>query len=132
MARDATGRQKPFRLSRSIPSRQREHPSPFAQLGSGHRIRVDANVLGEEPRKSFEKSPFEIAVNVFKRSNGEGEAGDEAHRRLRVAVHESCHMVELALAKKQHVAAGSEKSIDTTKQVGDLRHRFAGHEPEPP
>ena len=101
---------------------------PFTQLGSGHRIGVDADVLREEPRKSFEKSAFEIAINVFKRSNGEGKAGDEAHWRLRVAVQKSCHMVELALAKKQDVAAGSEKSVDTTKQIGNLRHRFAGHE----
>lgn len=42
---------------------------PFAQICGGHRIRIDSNVLREEPRKSFEKPPFEIAINVFEGSN---------------------------------------------------------------
>ena len=37
-------------------------------------------------------------------------------------------MVELALSEKQDVTAGGEKSIDMTKQFGNLRHRFAGHD----
>jgi hypothetical protein len=36
-------------------------------------------------------------------------------------------MVELALPEKQHIAARSKKGIDTTKQIGDLRHRFVRH-----
>ena len=111
-----------------FPTGSRNTLQPFAQLCSRHRIGVDANILREESRKRFEEPPFEIAVNILKRSNGQGKSGDETHRRLRVAVHESCHIVERALAKKQHVAAGSEKSIDTTKQIGNLRHRFAGQD----
>ena len=34
----------------------------------------------------------------------------------------------LALAEKQDVAAGSEKSVDTAKQIRNLRHRFAGQD----
>src|SRR4051812_42118104 len=68
---------------------------PFPQIHSGHRINVDANILGEEACESFQKSAFQIAVNVLKRSNHQGKACDEAHRRLRMAVYESGHVVEL-------------------------------------
>jgi hypothetical protein len=39
-------------------------------------------------------------------------------------VYESCNVVELDLAKKQHVAASGEKRIDAAKQVGNLRGWF--------
>jgi len=41
-----------------------------------------------------------------------------------MAVYESCHVVELGLAKKQHVAASGQKPIDATKQVGNFRSGF--------
>jgi hypothetical protein len=31
---------------------------------------------------------------------------------LRIAAYETCHMVELALAKKEHVTASGEKTVD--------------------
>jgi hypothetical protein len=37
-------------------------------------------------------------------------------------------MVELALAKKQYVAASGEKGLDAAKQAGDVRRRFVGRE----
>ena len=73
-------------------------------------------------------SAFEIAINVFKRPNHQGKACDEAHRRVRMAVYKSCHVVELGLTKKQYVAAGGEKRIDATKQVGNLRVRVVRRE----
>jgi hypothetical protein len=36
------------------------------------------------------------------------------------------HMVELALAEKQHVPASGEKGVDAAKQAGDVRRRFVG------
>jgi hypothetical protein len=39
---------------------------PFLQIRGGHRISVDANVLGEETPEGLQTSAFEIAVNVFK------------------------------------------------------------------
>src|ERR1700692_3356590 len=74
---------------------------PFPQIRDGHRINVDANILDEEACESLQKSAFEIAVNVFKRSNHQGKTCDEAYRRLRMAVYESCHVVALGFAKKQ-------------------------------
>ena len=58
---------------------------------------------------------FEIAVNVFKGSNHQGKTCNETHRRLRMPVYESRHMVELGSTEKQYVAAGGEKRIDATK-----------------
>src|SRR5258707_2369179 len=101
---------------------------PFPQIRSGHRINVDADILGEKTCECFQTSTFEIAVSVFRRSNHQGKSGDEAHRRLGMPVYESGHVVELDLAKKQHVAAGDEKRVDATKQVGNFRRWFVRHE----
>src|SRR6266849_3980073 len=84
---------------------------PFPQIRSGHRINVDADILGEKTREGFQTSAFEIAVSVFRRSNHQGKTGDETYRRLGMPGYESCHVVQLDLAKKQHVAASSEKRI---------------------
>src|ERR1700722_3730120 len=100
----------------------------FPQIRGGHRIRVDAHVLREQTSKRFQRSAFEIAVNVVERSNDQGETCDEAHRRLRITVYESLHLVELALAKQHNVAAGGEKSVDSAKQIGNLRHRLVRSE----
>src|ERR1700731_3244522 len=94
---------------------------PFPQIHDGHWINLDADILGEETRQSLQKPPFEIAVNVLKCSNHQGNTCDETYRSLRMAVYESRHVVELGPAKKQHVAAGGEKGIDATKQVRNLR-----------
>ena len=59
---------------------------PFTQIRSGHGISVDADVLGEEPCEGLETAALKIAVRVFKRSNDQGKADDEAHRRLGIAV----------------------------------------------
>src|ERR1700687_4096588 len=67
---------------------------PFPQIRGGHRINVDADVLGEKTREGLQTSAFEIAINVFKRPNHQGKTCDEAHRRVRMAVYESCHVVE--------------------------------------
>src|SRR5207302_7488656 len=98
------------------------------QIRGGHGINVDADILGEETRECLQTSALEIAINVFKRSNHQGKTGDEAHRRLRMAVYESGHVVELDLAKKQHVAASGEKRIDATQQVGNFRRWFVRRE----
>src|SRR5208283_2076429 len=100
----------------------------FAQLCRAHRICIDAHVLREKTRERFQKSPFEIAVDALKRFDHQKKANGEAHRRLRVAAYEGFYIVELALAKKQHITAGSEKSIDTTKQIGNLGHGFVARE----
>jgi hypothetical protein len=65
--------------------------------------------LNSNPRERLQAPAFEIAVNVCRRSNHEGKTSDEGHRRLGVPVYKSCHVVELDLEKKQHVAAGDEK-----------------------
>ena len=66
---------------------------------------VNTDVLGEEAPEGLETTAFEIAVKVFKRSNDQGKTHDEAHRRLGIAVYQRGHVVELALAKKEHVTA---------------------------
>src|SRR6266550_2075707 len=101
---------------------------PFPQIGNGHRINVDADILGEKTCECFQTSTFEIAVSVFRRSNHQGKSGDEAHRRLSMPVYESCHVVELDLAEKQYVAVSGEKRIDATKQVGNFRRWFVRRE----
>src|SRR5260370_2739458 len=67
-----------------------------------------------------------MAVRIFKRANDQGKADDEAHRRRGIPVDEIRHMVELALAKKQDVAASGEKGVDATKQAGDVWRQFVG------
>src|SRR5205807_1318845 len=83
---------------------------------------------GKETREGLQTSAFEIAVSVFRRPNHQGKTCDEAHRSLRMAVCESCHVVELGSTKKQHVAASGEKRIDATKQVGNFRRWFVRRE----
>src|SRR5882724_1253885 len=101
---------------------------PFPQIRGGHRISVDADILGEKTCECFQTSAFEIAVSVFRRSHHQGKTGDEAHRRLGMPVYESGHVVELDSAKKQHVAANREKRIDATKQVRNFRRWLVRHE----
>src|SRR5580704_10900025 len=101
---------------------------PFPQIRDAHRVDVDAHVFDEETGESLQKSAFEIAVNVFKRSNHQGKTCDEAYWRLGMAVYESCHAVELRFTKEQYVAASGEKRIDATKQVGNFRGWFVRRE----
>src|SRR5580704_18807778 len=93
------GRDPSIRLS-PLPGGNGNTLQPFPQIRGGHRINVDADILSEETREGLQTSAFEIAVCVFRRSNHQGNACDEAHRRVRMAVHESRHVVELGLTKK--------------------------------
>jgi hypothetical protein len=119
-ATQLAGRNPSIRLT-PLPTGNGNTLEPFPQIRSGHRINVDADILGEKTRKGLQTSAFEIVVNVFRCSNHQGKTCDEAHGRARMAVYESCHVVELGLTKKQHIAAGGEKRIDATKQVGNFR-----------
>jgi hypothetical protein len=101
---------------------------PIPQIRGGHRINVDANILGEETSKGLQESAFEIAINIFKRSNHQGKTCDEAYRRPRMAIYESCHVVKLRFTKKQDVASYAEKRIDATKQVRNFRGWFVWSE----
>src|ERR1700733_7615762 len=120
-------RNPPIRLT-PLPTVGGSTLQPFLQVRDGHRINVNANVLGEETCEGLQKSAFEIVVNVFKYSNHQGKTCDEAHRRLRMAVLEGCHLVELGFTKKQDVAASGEKRIDATKQVWNFRGWFVWRE----
>src|SRR5271169_6570976 len=121
------GRNHSVRLT-PFPTASRKVLQSCPELRRAHWISVDAHVLCEETRKGFQKSSFEVAVNVGKCSNRQGKSCDEAHRRLRIAVYQSCHIVQLGLSKKQHIAASSKQSSDAARQVGDHRHRFARRE----
>src|SRR5260370_42642896 len=102
---------------------------PFPQIRGGHRINVDADILSEETREGLQTSSFEIAINVFKRSNHKRKTCDESHRRVRMAVYESWHVVELGLTKKQYVAASSENCIESEQQHRNLPGSFVLNEP---
>src|SRR2546422_2936940 len=110
------GRNPSIRLS-PLPAGNGNTLQPFPQIRGGHRINVDADVLGEETRQGLQTSTFKIAVRVFRRSDHQRKTNDETYGRLRMAVYQSCHVEELGLAKKQHVAASGEKRLDATKQV---------------
>src|SRR6266550_6139118 len=114
-----TGRNPSVRLS-PLPTGNGNTLQPFPQICGGHRINVDADILGEETRQGLQTSTFEIAVRVFRRSDHQGKTDDETYGRLRMAVYQGCHVEEFGLAKKQHVAASGEKRIDATKQVRDV------------
>src|SRR5580704_6232270 len=124
---ELAGRNPSIRLS-PVPAGTGSILQPFSQIRGGHRINVDADILGEKTREGLQASAFQVLVSIFRRSNHEGKTHHEAHRRPRMPVYECCHLVELGLAKKQHVAASGEKRINATKQVGDLRSRFVRHE----
>src|SRR6266404_320412 len=126
-ATQLAGRNPSIRLA-PLPTDNGNTVQPFPQIRGGHRINVDADILGEETRERLQTSAFEIAVSVFRRPNHQGKTGDEAHRRLRMAVYKSCHVIELGLTKKQHVAPRCEKTFDATKQVGNFRSRFVRRE----
>src|SRR6266481_4728322 len=106
-ATQLAGRNPSIRLT-PLPTGNGNTLEPFPQIRSGHRINVDADILGEKTRKGLQTSAFEIVVNVFRCSNHQGKTCDEAHGRARMAVYESCHVVELGLTKKQHIAAGGD------------------------
>src|SRR5450631_433988 len=122
------GRRNPSIRLTPLPTVSGSSLQPFPQIRDAHRIHVDANVLGEETGESLQKSAFEIAVNVFKRSNHQGKTCHEAYRRLGMAVYDSCHAVEFRFTKEQHVAASGEKRIDATKQVGSFGGWFVRRE----
>src|SRR5882762_2197926 len=123
-ATQLAGRNPSIRLT-PVPTGNGNTRQPFPQIRGGHWINVDADILGEETRESLQTPAFEIAVSIFRRPNHQGKTCDEAHRRVGMAVYERCHVVELGLTKKQHVAASGEKRINATKQVGNLRGWFA-------
>src|SRR5580704_16279902 len=68
---------------------------PFLQIRSGHRISIDADVPCEETCKTFQKPPFEIAINVFTRPNDQGKTCDEVFFFTQKTAYEICHMEEL-------------------------------------
>src|SRR3984893_8040594 len=111
-----------------LPTVNGSNLQPFPQIRDFHRLNVDPDTMGAQPSDGLQNSAFEIAVNVFKRSNHEGKTSDDAYRRLRMAVYESCHVVELGFTKKQHVAASGEKRFDAAKQVGNFRSWFVRRE----
>src|SRR5258707_12494070 len=121
------GRNPSIRLT-PLPAGNGNTRQPFPQIRGGHRINVDADILSEETREGLQTSSFEIAINVFKRSNHKRKTCDESHRRVRMAVYESCHVVELGFTKKQYVAASSEKCFDATKPIRNIRGWFVRHE----
>src|SRR5439155_18424083 len=121
------GRNPSIRLS-PLPTGNGNTLQPFLQIRGGHRINVDADILSEETREGLQTPAFKIAVNVLKGSNHQRKTCNEAHRRVRMAVYESCHVIELGLTKKQYVAASSEKCVDATKQVRNLRGWFVRRE----
>src|SRR5437660_5491866 len=116
------GRKPTIRLS-PLPTGTGSTLQPFPQIRDGHRINVDADILGEQTREGLQASAFQILVSVFRRSNHQGKAHNETHRRLRMPVYESRHVVELGLAKKQHVAASGEKGSNAARQLGNSRGR---------
>src|SRR6516225_2884962 len=75
---------------------------PLPQTLCGHRISIDADILGEETPEGLQPPAFEFAVHVFERSNHQRKTCGEAHRRPGMAIYEGCHVVELTLTKKQH------------------------------
>src|SRR5258708_36108838 len=97
-AAEMGGRNPPIRLP-PLPTGNGNTLQPFPQIRGGHRINIDADILSEETREGLQTSAFKIAVNVFGRSNHQGKTRDEAHRSARMAVYESCHVVELGLTK---------------------------------
>src|SRR5213594_2477357 len=105
---ELAGRNPSIRLS-PLPTGAGSTVQPFPQIRSRHRISVDADILGEKTREGLQTSTFEIAVSVFRRPNHQGKTGDEAHRRLRMAVYESCH-VESSTLRKSSTSRGLQSS----------------------
>jgi NAD(P)-dependent dehydrogenase (short-subunit alcohol dehydrogenase family) len=75
------GRNPSIRLS-PLPAGTGSTLQPFPQIRDGHRINVDADILGKKTRERLQASAFKITVSVFRRSNHQGKTSDEAHRRL--------------------------------------------------
>ena len=78
-ATQLAGRNPSIRLT-PLPTGNGNTLQPFAQVRRGHRINVDADILSKETREGLQTSAFEIAINVFKRSNHKGKTCDEASR----------------------------------------------------
>src|SRR5229473_1501914 len=93
-----------IRLS-PLPAGSGSTVEPFPQICGGHRINVDADILGEETCEGLQTSAFQTAVNVFKRSNHQGKTCDEAHRRLRVSVYGRARVDEKAARRRQRRGA---------------------------
>src|SRR2546422_7257569 len=76
------GRNPSIRLS-PLPAGNGNTLQPFPQIRGGHRINVDADVLGEETRQGLQTSTFKIAVRVFRRSDHQRKTNDETYGRLK-------------------------------------------------
>ena len=103
----------PIRLT-PLPTGSGSTLQPFPQIRGGHRINVDADILSEESARG---SPDVCLRDCCKRLQTLESPGKDLRRRAQARAysgHESCHVVEFALTKKQHVAAGGEKRIDAT------------------
>src|SRR5437879_4097535 len=93
---------------------------PFPQIRSGHRINVDADILGKKTRQRLQASTFEIAVSVFRRSNHQGKTGYEAYRRLGVPVYESCHEVESSTWRKSSTSPPAARSASIRRSKSEI------------
>src|SRR5258707_13626046 len=91
---ELAGRNPSIRLT-PLPTGTRSTLQPFPQVRGGHRINVDADILGEKTRKGLQASAFGIVVNVFRGSNPQGKTCDEAQRSLRMAGYEEPYVVEV-------------------------------------
>src|SRR5258705_10353240 len=67
-----------------LPTGTRSTLQPFPQVRGGHRINVDADILGEKTRKGLQASAFEIVVKVFRGSDHQGKTWSEGERSLRM------------------------------------------------
>jgi hypothetical protein len=86
------GRNPSLRLS-PLPTGTGSTLQPFPQIRDSHRINVDADILGEQTREGLQALALQILVSVFRRSNHQGKAHNETHRRLRMPVYESRHVI---------------------------------------
>src|SRR6476620_10607747 len=64
-ARDGVGWRNPSIRLTPLPTGTGITLQPFPQIRSGHRINVDADILGKKTRERLQASAFEIAVSVF-------------------------------------------------------------------
>src|ERR1700756_711149 len=94
-----------------VPSDRGDILNRLLQVRGAHRIRVDANVLRQEARQSFEKTAPQLNVAILPYANQKRKAHHKADILFGVTVDKIGHEIKFSFPEKQHVSPACMKGV---------------------